>query len=468
MKSTDIKYIIENVITQEIKKAILENESQDLVYIIKHKHDGEETQPVECCQTEEEANQKLEVYKKDHPDKEFIIEKGPKPSFDELDKMGEELEEKENTNMENTEKQPMEGNKFTKELNAARKAGEKTFDVDGKEYDVEEAWSKQMDEKLHGNQYKIDADKDGKITGKDFKMLQANEEDCDECWAKDMDEEEDKEDGWGADSGLSDDSNESEFNEGMGELSVGGQINATEEGNVCNECGMTLNEEGMCNECGGGMSSMYESKKKRVLRLTETQMKAFIKNMVKETAIPGLASVEKHKKESGANSNKEIGDMMKDIEKSHQKIEGSDNPKFPNQTGKSKEKVARTNSKEEDEYVDDWRGGNPLQLKYDSEPSKQYQDRVEKSLSGHATTGNSQEYANVIKSDLGKKMAKAAKRKIEKVNDMPMYEKDPVVTTTAKKKEVHMAESVESSKAKLIQEEIQRMKNMANYDKNTQ
>jgi hypothetical protein len=425
MKSTDIKYIIENVITQEIKKAILENESQDLVYIIKHKHDGEETEPVECCQTEEEANQKLEVYKKDHPDKEFIIEKGPKPSIDELDKMGEELEEKENTNMENT--QPME-------------------------------------EELHGNQYKIDADKDGEITGNDFKMLQANEEDCDECWAKDMDEEDMGQDN--ADySDVVDDAANIEIRMPQAEPQA---QEANEDVKSCNECGMPLNEEGMCNECGSGMAPMYESKKKRVLRLTEAQMKAFIKNMVKETAIPGLASVQKHRKESGANSNKEIGDMMKDIEKSHQKVNGSDSPKFPNQVGKGEEKAARVNSKEEDEYVDDWRGGNPLQLKYDSEPSKQYQDRVEKSLSGHATTGNSQEYANVIKSDLGKKMAKAAKRKIEKVNDMPMYEKDPVVTTTVKKKVAHMAESAESSKAKLIQEEIQRMKNMANYDKNTQ
>jgi hypothetical protein len=425
MKSTDIKYIIENVITQEIKKAILENESQDLVYIIKHKHDGEETEPVECCQTEEEANQKLEVYKKDHPDKEFIIEKGPKPSIDELDKIGEELEEKENTNMENT--QPME-------------------------------------EELHGNQYKIDADKDGEITGNDFKMLQANEEDCDECWAKDMDEEDMGQDN--ADySDVVDDAANIEIRMPQAEPQA---QEANEDVKSCNECGMPLNEEGMCNECGSGMAPMYESKKKRVLRLTEAQMKAFIKNMVKETAIPGLASVQKHRKESGANSNKEIGDMMKDIEKSHQKVNGSDSPKFPNQVGKGEEKAARVNSKEEDEYVDDWRGGNPLQLKYDSEPSKQYQDRVEKSLSGHATTGNSQEYANVIKSDLGKKMAKAAKRKIEKVNDMPMYEKDPVVTTTVKKKVAHMAESAESSKAKLIQEEIQRMKNMANYDKNTQ
>jgi hypothetical protein len=425
MKSTDIKYIIENVITQEIKKAILENESQDLVYIIKHKHDGEETEPVECCQTEEEANQKLEVYKKDHPDKEFIIEKGPKPSIDELDKMGEELEEKENTNMENT--QPME-------------------------------------EELHGNQYKIDADKDGEITGNDFKMLQANEEDCDECWAKDMDEEDMDQDNDDY-SDFVDDAANIEIRMPQAEPQA---QEANEDVKSCNECGMPLNEEGMCNECGGGMAPMYESKKKRVLRLTEAQMKAFIKNMVKETAIPGLASVQKHRKESGANSNKEIGDMMKDIEKSHQKVNGSDSPKFPNQVGKGEEKAARVNSKEEDEYVDDWRGGNPLQLKYDSEPSKQYQDRVEKSLSGHATTGNSQEYANVIKSDLGKKMAKAAKRKIEKVNDMPMYEKDPVVTTTVKKKVAHMAESAESSKAKLIQEEIQRMKNMANYDKNTQ
>jgi len=39
---------------------------------------------------------------------------------------------------------------------------------------MHEGSCKEMDEKLTGNQHKIDADKDGKITGKDFKMLRKN------------------------------------------------------------------------------------------------------------------------------------------------------------------------------------------------------------------------------------------------------------------------------------------------------
>ena len=44
------------------------------------------------------------------------------------------------------EMEPTEGNAFSGALAAAKEAGEKTFTVDGKEYDVEECWSKQMEE----------------------------------------------------------------------------------------------------------------------------------------------------------------------------------------------------------------------------------------------------------------------------------------------------------------------------------
>ena len=78
--------------------------------------------------------------------------------------------------MENTEKQPMEGNEFSGALKAAKDAGEKTFTVDGKEYDVEECWSKQMDEELHGNQDKLDMNHNGELDSDDFVQLRSGHE----------------------------------------------------------------------------------------------------------------------------------------------------------------------------------------------------------------------------------------------------------------------------------------------------
>jgi hypothetical protein len=73
-----------------------------------------------------------------------------------------------------------EGNAFTGPMTKANESGEKTFTVDGKEFDVEE--------ELIGGQKKLDKNDNGKIDGEDFKILKGQkqdtkeeEEECDEC-----------------------------------------------------------------------------------------------------------------------------------------------------------------------------------------------------------------------------------------------------------------------------------------------
>jgi hypothetical protein len=156
----------------------------------------------------------------------------------------------------------------------------------------------------------------------------------------------------------------------------------TENAQKCDECGTMLNEEGTCDECSG---KMYESKKK-TLRLTETELYSLITKMVSES-IPGLDAYNKAHKESGKQNNKEIADMMADVTKNHINIPGSDKPEFPHQNGKG-EKVARENTKEDDETIEDNRGRNPFDLTYDIEPSQQFKDRLKKAIEGHSTMGN--------------------------------------------------------------------------------
>jgi hypothetical protein len=349
MKVSELKNLIESVISKEVRNKII-SESKEVYHI---KCEGV---PLGTFDSEEAANEALPSYKAKH-DGELIIEKGQYESnedmLDKLDEMNDQLEETEN--MENQEP---------------------------------------IDEKLVGKQKNIDKNDNGKIDAEDFKMLKNKEEENDE-----------------------------------------------------------MKEEEECDECGTEM--VKESKKKKI-RLKESELIKLINKMVTES-IPGLDAVK------GAHSaDKETKQHLSDVEKKMKdsaSFDGNDNPEFPKPIGKG-EKVARENSDEENEFVEDTRGGTPLDLDYDSEPSKQFKDRLKKALEGDATTGNSQEYANVIKSDLGKKLAKQAERKDKKEDEKPMYNKDAQPTKSVNESKFKMSD--------VLNEEIKKMKDMVNYNKKTQ
>jgi len=451
MKVSELKLMVENIVLDEVRKTIMEEaEGGKEVYHIKC-----EGVPLGTFDTEEEANEALPSYKEKH-DGELIVEKGQYDShesmIDKLDEMNDELEETDN--MENTEMNEY-GNRqdpyeFYDEIIEDVKAKvdmwldsgkidkqehyEMYFKIDSsdidwnydrggnktkhiliqlakecaphllkkkKEQDMEN--QEPIDEKLVGKQKNIDKNDNGKIDAEDFKILN-KEEECEEC-------------------------GDSEMKEG-----------------TCEKCGKEL-----C-ECG---SKMYESKKKTI-RLKESELIKLINKMVTES-IPGLDSVK-----SAHNGDKETKQHLSDVEnkmKDLAEFDGNDNPEFPKSIGKG-EKVARENSEEENEFVEDTRGGTPLDLDYDSEPSKQFKDRLKKALEGDATTGNSQEYANVIKSDLGKNLAKQAERKEKKEDKQPMYNKDAQPTKSVNESTFKMSE--------VLEEEIKKMKDIVNYNKKTQ
>jgi hypothetical protein len=145
MNISELKQLIEDVVSNEVRKNIMEQaeEGNKNVYHIKC-----EGVPLATFDSEEEANEALPDYQAKHKDGELIIEKGVYESHDDMmekfDEMNDELDE-ENTNQD-MEKEPKEGNEFSGALKAAKDAGEEKFTVDGKEYDVEECWSKQMEE----------------------------------------------------------------------------------------------------------------------------------------------------------------------------------------------------------------------------------------------------------------------------------------------------------------------------------
>lgn len=467
MKIKELRQLLESTLSSEIKKAIMENVED--VYIIKNKK-GE---PIEMFENEEDAKKKLEVYTKEHPDKEFIIEKGPKPSFDDLDKMSEKLEE---TNMNNINETPKEGKGyFTSEqvLKLAKKAGEVIEDAKDDLIDLcisyeDKIPAHRVFEVL--DEYDM-SDLKSKIKIK--KTEPKEEETCNECGDNYMEEESEVDESnafvLAADAAKDKGEGEFEFPKGSGKMhkvTLKKDIETNEE--ECEECwSKEMGEEETCPKCGKDIcecgSSMYESKKRKIT-LNETELVNLISRMV-EDAVPGLQKAMSVRKTSGEQNKEGVNAMMKDVAKSQLSFKGNTNAKFPEQNGKNVEKVATHNSEEDNEYVDDYRGGKAVDLDYDTKPSKQFQDRLKKSLEGDSTTGNSQDSPNAIKSDLGEKMAKSAERKKIKVKNDPMYIKDPAPVKKAVAKTVNESEK----KAKqIVQEEIKRMKEMAGYNKVTQ
>jgi hypothetical protein len=382
MRISELTQIIESVVSQEVRKTIIRESLGDKKEVYHVTCEGE---PIDSFDTQEEA----EKYIQDNNDskKELLIDKKVYEShadmIEKLDQMGQELEEKENTNMKNQE--PMEGNAFVKAMLDAKEKGEKSFTVDGEEHDVEECWSQMEEEEMR------------------------EEEQCEGCDGPTMED--------------------------------------VDEG-TCEECGKEI-----C-ECGSGM---YESKKK-TLRLTESELINLIAKMVNES-VPGLDAAKKSRKESGVENNSYLSDVDKKM-KDYLSIPGNNNNKFPEQN-KEGESVKVNNTEKEDEFVADQRGRGLENLEYDNEPSEQFKKRLKMSVDGDRLMGNSSDdVANVVKTDLPKKLEKEVKRKSEDKKAEPLYKKEP-----------QPVKSVNESKVSIdpiLLEEMRKMKKLTNYNEKTQ
>ena len=418
MKVSELKQMVENIVLDEVRKTIMEESTGNKeVYHIKC-----EGIPLATFESEEEAQEALPDYKEKHKDGELIIEKGVYESnddmIDKLDEMNDELDETENTeNMENME--PNEGNAFSGALAAAKASGKDKFDVDGKEYDVKEG---------------------------DDEM--SEEEECDEC-GSDMKEEDDFEEmlrGRRRKHSYVDNSDDNTDELG-------------EEKKSCEKCGKE-----MC-ECGGGM---YESKKK-TLRVTETELANMITKMVNES-IPGLEAAKKSHDESGKENKANIAAVEKKIS-NMLKFDGNDNPEFPKAIGKG-EKVARKNTPaQEDEIKKNFAGLENLD--YDIEPDEKFKKRLKMAIEGDRTMGNAPTTEKTdVKPTNGSKLGDESKDKDGNVIPTPETAKGIEKQVKDRQKDKDNRELYNKQavpvKTKSINEEVDKMKKMFNYNKKTQ
>jgi hypothetical protein len=421
MKVSEIKQLIESIVTDEVRKTIMEEaEGKKEVYHIKC-----EGIPLGTYESEEDAEKDMDKFKKEHPGKELIIEKGIYDSqedmIDKLDEMNDQLEETDD--MENTEMQPEEGNAFSGALAAAKLKGEKEFKVGDKEYDVKE------------------------------------EEECDECGSGYMEEEEEGDD---------------DFEEMLrGRRRKHSYVDKGEETpedmnenkQMCSECGNMLTAEGECNECG---NKMYESKKKKI-RLSETELTKMIAKMVSES-IPGLDAAKKAHTESGKENKANISAVEKKIAAT-MKFDGNDNPEFPKAIGKG-EKVARKNTTaQEDEIKKNFAGLENLD--YDIEPDAKFKDRLKKAIEGHTTMGNAPTTEKTdVKPSNGAKLGEEPKDKDGNVIPTPETAKGIEKQVKDRQKDKDNRELYNKQavpvKTKSINEEVEKMKKMFNYNKKTQ
>jgi hypothetical protein len=448
MKVNELNALIESIVLQEVKKTIME-QSEGKKEVFHIMCDGE---PVDTFDTEDEAKEHVDKLKQDHPGKQFIIEKVAYEShnhmLDKLDEMNDQIEN-ETENMENT----------------------------------------QMDEKLYGNQSKLDKNHNGKIDSDDLKMLrkdESNEEECMECGDGYMEEE-----GSSLEQGVTQDY--SPVNEGMvcNECGVGYM---DEESGICNECGYMEehaqdgDSENVCPKCGKQLCEcgmgMYETKSKTV-RLKETELINLIKNMVSESmkgipqtpGVPGVTFTKKAQQGSKKENNDAITAVEKKM-KDYLNFDGNDHSEFPHQNGMATKKATINNTKEQDEEVAKNFAG--LQnLDYDLEPSEQFKKRLKMAIEGDTLMGNAPTTEKAsIKPSNGADKGKEAKEKSGTSIPTPETAKkiEKQVKDRQKDKDnrvLYPKEKIPVSETKvnftnILNEELNKMKNLSSYNKKTQ
>lgn len=483
---TNIQNIINETLMDEVKRTILEGEKGNDVF-----HITCEGEPIDSFESEEEANQHLNIYKDKHPEKEFIIEKQKYNShsdmIDKLDEMGETFEVKETKTME---KKSIKVKNIAQAILDAKERGLSEIKVGGETYNVEESYKQLEEEEMcsecgdgpmeedyemgESNAFIVAADAARDAGKKEFEFPKGSGEMHKVTIKQDIDIEE----------------GEMKTCDSCGESvedckCEGHDHNLNEGEGMCNECGSPMNEEGQCSECstmkeedetvvtnmddlGEGDEEVITSldqlgeSKKATLRLSESELVSLISRMVSES-VPGLEFTKKAQKTSGDDSKSHMSDVEKKL-KNISTFDGNDNPEFPNQINKG-EKVAQRTTDEENETIEDNRGGTLADLDYDYEPSERFKVRLKKALEGDSTMGNSQDAANVIPSKTGENISKNVERKAKKLAGEKQVSWGHKGIEPLNVKTVNESKTTMSS---ILEEEVQRMKKIFGYNEKTQ
>lgn len=226
---------------------------------------------------------------------------------------------------------------------------------------------------------------------------------------------------------------------------------------------------------------MTESKK-HTLQLTEDEMIELIERIVKEQKIEGISSEKKSMKTSKKDNDdyiksvtKKMKDYLKDGSAGNFEMEPKTFPKGNGELGDN-EKMAYKASKGVEEYIKQIaRSGGQENLDYDQiKPDEEWLDL---NLVGSSITGNNPEWGNAVKTKTGDEVKDRkdknvlAKLKKQSYNKAPQ----PVTDYSGNKTNdedmagIEVSESKkEDKKKKVVNEEIERMKNLFSHNYKTQ
>lgn len=339
-------------------------------------------------------------------------------------------------------------------------------------------------EKLHGNQSKLDKNRNNRIDAEDFKMLrgkkretkEGNSQECIECGSSEVYEGECKECGYNKGS------------EVMEKLH-GNQkkIDKNKNGKIDKEDFKMLRkeEDGINESVFYELSTMVNGKREKLL-FTEGQFEEIIENIVlkeeskfsKGKTPAGYAeyesSVKKSKKEE-EDYMKSLSKKMKDYLKDGSKGEYTESPKhFPKGNGELEKmtKKAYIPSGAVEDYIDNFTAAGLENLDYDEiHPNE---DWVTDNIEGSSKTGNNPEWANAVETPNNKKRNKIRKDNLLGKMKRKAYNKSaqPVVNDKAGEDEgdkiMTKLESIDEKKKQKINEDFNRIMNLMSYKKNTQ
>jgi hypothetical protein len=321
-----------------------------------------------------------------------------------------------------------------------------------------------MNERLKGNQKRIDKNKNKKIDAEDFRMLRKGGE-TDEQWqalAADMAVAAAPSVAtWALDKAFGE-SNESKKK--FPDLSGDGKVTRKD---VLMGRGVKLKKSLKLSE-----SEMIDLIEKIVL---EDKVKSNIKNL---TEPKGLTTYKRAFKGSGKENDdyiKSVAKKMKEYLKDGSKGDYETNPKhFPKGNGQLEKmkKMAYEVSKDGEEFLDGYMRPGMENLDYDEMHPNE--DWMKDNIEGSSRTGNNPEWINAEKTELGAKLNKKRKEnKFAKAKRMAANKSpQPVVTDkpgqeSGKGIDIKV-ESIESKTDKKLNEEFEKMKSLISYDRKTQ
>ena len=445
MKTNEFKNMIDTILTEQVKNIILEQVSEGKKQVYHIKCNGE---PIDTFNSKEEAESHLDIYKKNHPGKQFIIEMDEYDSdgdmIDKLDELGQDLEEKENENME---KNPVKVKSLAEAILHAKENNKKKIKVNNIVHDVEESWKQLQEEEGECMECgDMNEDSNGKECPHCHGEGKHNDgTKCEKCHG----------------TGKIKDEHKMEFKRGVDlGKSFEKMKSKLEEDDECDECSEKMEmPEGFdeyVKKMGSDMKTiekyrivkkpetMKESKNKK-LRLKESEFIELINKMVTEAmkgepgipGIPGVTITKKSQSGSKKDNDQHLSDVGKKI-KDYLSFDGNDNPEFPHQIGG--DKMAVNNTEDEDETVDDNRGRMMVDINYDNEPSKTFKQRAKDALEGSTKLGNPKDAANAIPSKLGNKIEKQGE-KLQKIKKQePRYPKETLPIKTVKENRISLSD----------------------------